>query len=263
MSEETYLDRILAAKRDEIAAHHSNVSRRDRDAQLAALPPPRDFIGALRGEGLRPSVIAEFKRASPSEGDLRPDGDPRHVAALYVDAGAAAISVLTDRHFKGSLDDLRAVRSSVSVPLLCKDFIVSHGQIVDARLAGADAILLIAAALEPPTLRDLLKFAHGLGLTVLCETHDGREVERALACGAKLIGVNARDLRSFEVNLDRVIELRKSVPATHTFVAESGIRSREDVARLREADVDAILVGTHFMKAEDPGLALCDLVAMV
>lgn len=257
----TYLDRIIAAKREALSqARPANTSDRDLDAMLASLPAPLDFMAALKiGPG--PRAIAEFKRASPSAGSIRPGADPKHVAALYVDAGAACISVLTDEHFEGSLDDLRRVRSAVSVPVLCKDFIIQRSQIVEARREGADAVLLIVAALEAPRLRELTSFAHRLGLQVLCEAHDDREVERALAVGARMVGVNNRDLHSFEIDFERCLDLRRLVPRDgFVYVAESGIQNREQVARLREAGVDAFLVGSHLMAAEDPGLALMDLL---
>jgi indole-3-glycerol phosphate synthase len=262
-SEGTYLDRIIAAKRESLSqTRAANVSEREIEAMLASLPPALDFMAALKiGPG--PRAIAEFKRASPSEGEIRPGADPKHVATLYVDAGAACISVLTDAHFEGSIDDLSRVRSAVSVPILRKDFILQRSQIIEARREGADAILLIVAALEPPRLRELMSFAHRMGLQVLCEAHDEREIERALAAGAKMVGVNNRDLKTFEVDVGRCIELRKLVPRDgFMYVAESGIQSREDVARLREAGVDAFLVGTHLMRAEDPGLALMDLLGL-
>jgi indole-3-glycerol phosphate synthase len=262
MSEEsTYLDEILAAKRAELAAGPpENLSLKRLEAELDSLPPTRDFLAAL-ASGPKPRFIAEFKRRSPSEGLLREQADPRHIAALYVDAGAAAISVLTDRHFDGSFEDLRAVRASVSVPILCKDFILSRGQIVRARREGADAILLIVAALEPPRLRELCSFAEELGLGVLAEAHDDAELERAMAAGAKVVGLNSRDLHSFEVDLDRIIRFRPDVPRKgFVYVGESGIGSRKDVRRLRAAGVDALLVGTVLMKAEDPGAKLTELM---
>src|SRR5690606_33241696 len=172
---------------------------------------------------------------SPSEGVLRENADPRHIAALYVDAGAAAISVLTDRHFDGSFEDLRAVRAAVSVPILCKDFILTRQQIIRARREGADAILLIVAALEPPLLRDLLNFAHDIGLQVLAEAHDDHEIERAMAAGAKIVGLNSRDLRTFEVDIDRIIRHRPDVPQGFLYVGESGITDVKDVRRIRAA----------------------------
>ncbi len=260
-SEPTYLDEILAAKRSELeTVRHGNTSRRQIDDELAALPPCRDLWAAL-AEGPKPRFIAEFKRRSPSEGVLREGADPRHIAALYVDAGAAAISVLTDRHFDGSFDDLRTVRAAVSVPVLCKDFFLSRPQIAQARREGADAVLLIVAALEAPALRDLHNYAYDLGMQVLTEAHDDREVDRAMAAGARIVGLNARDLQTFEVDLERVIRHRPDVPREgFLYVAESGIQTREDVRRLRAAGVDAALVGSVLMKAEDPGAQLSELM---
>lgn len=262
MSEEpTYLDEILAAKRAELESGRPvNPTRSMIEAELANLPETLDFWAAL-ANGPKPRFIAEFKRRSPSEGLLRENADPRHVTALYVDAGAAAISVLTDRHFDGSFDDLRAVRAAVSIPILCKDFILTRQQILRARREGADAILLIVAALEPPLLRELHKFAYDIGLQVLTEAHDDREVERAMAAGARIVGLNARDLHSFEVDLDRVIRHRPDVPRSFLYVGESGITSVADVRRLRAAGVDALLVGSVLMKAEDPGVKLTELMA--
>jgi indole-3-glycerol phosphate synthase len=257
----TYLDEILAAKRAELASGRGpNPTLSQIEAELAGLPEPRDLWAAL-ANGPKPRCIAEFKRRSPSEGLLRENADPRHIAALYVDAGAAAISVLTDRHFDGSFEDLRAVRSAVSVPILCKDFILSRPQILRARREGADAVLLIVAALEAPLLRELIGFAHDLGLQVLAEAHDDHELERAMAAGAKIVGLNARDLHSFEVDLDRVIRYRPDVPRSFLYVGESGITSNKDIRRLRAAGVDAVLVGSALMKAEDPGATLAQLMA--
>lgn len=258
----TYLEKIVAAKRAALDRRlAANVPRAQLEARLAALPPCRDFEGALR-TGPAPRAIAEFKRASPSEGVIREGAEPTIIARAYEEAGAAAISCLTDPHFKGSFDDLTAVRSAVDLPILCKDFILRADQLVEARLAGADAALLIVTVLEPPSLRQLIKAADELGMGVLCEAHTSHEVERALAAGARVVGVNNRDLHTFEVDIERAASLRASVPSSFTFVAESGIRSRDDVQRLREAGVDGVLVGTHLMKAEDPGLALSDLMAM-
>ncbi len=259
--QDTYLSKIIAAKRASLAdAAKSAPMDRATQKALEQAPPTRDFIGALRVPP-RPRVIAEFKRASPSEGELRAGADPREIAAAYVDAGAACMSVLTDSHFQGSFDDLRAVREAVDLPLLCKDFVLSRSQIVQARLAGADCILLIVAALEAPLLRELFAFATDLGLHVLCEAHDEQQVDRAMAAGARLVGVNARDLRTFQVDLERAARLRARVPASFTYVAESGIRGKADMALLRQAGVDAVLVGSHLMRAPDPGLALMDLMS--
>jgi len=259
----SFLDRILAAKRAELAGARATRSSALSDRELAdlgsRLPRPRDFIAALR-EGPRPAIIAEFKRSSPSAGALREDADPRHVATLYAAGGATCISVLTDRHFGGSYEDLRTVRQTVTLPLLCKDFILEKTQIVEAKRVGADCVLLIAAALPPPALRGLMDFAHQLDMQVLCETRDEHEIDRALAAGARLIGVNARDLDTFEIDQDRCARLRKLVPADFTYVAESGVKSAEDAIRLRDAGADAILIGSHLMQAPNPGEALRQLI---
>src|SRR5690606_11480282 len=173
----------------------------------------RDFEGALR-IGPAPRAIAEFKRASPSEGTIREGADPVAIARSYAESGAAAISCLTDAHFNGSFEDLTAIRNAVDLPILCKDFILRPDQLIEARLAGADAALLIVTVLEPPLLRQLIKAADELGMGVLCETHTAREVERALAAGARVVGVNNRDLHTFEVDIERAASLRSSVPAS-------------------------------------------------
>jgi len=258
----TYLDSILAAKRRELSQPPRGPSDRELEREIERLPPARDLAEALRGGG-GPRVIAEFKRASPSEGTIRAEADPEAIAREYVDAGAAAISVLTDRHFEGSLDDLSRVRRVVPVPVLRKDFILARRQLLEARAAGADAALLIVAALAPPRLKELLDDARALGLAVLCEAHDEAEVERAMAAGARIIGVNARDLRSFQVDIERCARLRALVPRSFTYVAESGIRDAADVARLRAAEVDAILVGTTLMRAPSPGAAMRELLGEV
>lgn len=259
----TYLDKILAAKRAELANNPNKRAAGMGDRELAELgtrlPTPRDLNGALRATP-HPAIIAEFKRASPSAGDLREGADPRAIATHYAAAGASAMSVLTDRRFKGSFEDLRNVRQTVAIPLLCKDFILERWQIVEAKRTGADAVLLIVAALPPPQLRALIRFADELSMQVLCEAHDANEVDRAMAAGAQIIGVNARDLKTFEVNLDTVVELRKRVPGNFTFVGESGIAGPEDAIRLRDAGVDAILVGTYLMKSEHPGKTLQGLL---
>lgn len=263
----TYLEKIIAAKRAELLGAKAGRSAALSDAELAELgsrlAPPRDFIGALRAASPQPAIIAEFKRASPSAGPLRADADPRMIATLYAAGGATAMSVLCDRHFQGSLEDLRTVRQTVTLPLLCKDFILERWQIVEAKRTGADAVLLIVAALEPPLLRQLVAFAHDLGMQVLCEAHDAHEVDRAMAAGARLIGVNSRDLRTFKVDLQRCVDLRAHVPPGFTYVAESGLAGPEDARRLADAGVDAILVGTYLMKAERPGDALAGLIEAI
>ena len=261
MSDSTHLDRIITAKRAELSALRGGgvVSARDLEQQLAGLPPVRDFEGALR-QGPAPRIIAEFKRASPSAGPIREGADPAVIAKAYEDAGAAAISVLTDRHFDGSLADLEAARAATSLPILRKDFILERSQILEARRAGADAVLLIVAALEAPTLKQLIDFAREVGVHVLCEAHDSHEVDRAMSAGARIVGVNNRDLKTFEIDRDVALSQRARVPRSFTFVAESGIEAPEHLRQLRDAGVDAALVGTLFMGAEDPGAALASVL---
>lgn len=260
---ETYLDKILAAKRAELAGAKPTRSSALSDRELAELgtrlPKPRDFIGTLRA-GPLPAIIAEFKRASPSAGPLRDDADPRHIATLYAAGGAACMSVLTDRHFKGSYDDLRIIRQTVTLPLLCKDFILEKTQIVEAKRVGADAVLLIVAALPPPQLRALLEFSHQLDMQVLCECHDEHEVDRAMAAGARMIGVNSRDLRTFQIDRGLCARLRSYVPKNFTYVAESGVEGPDDAIMLQDAGADAILIGSYLMKAPNPGEALRQLI---
>jgi indole-3-glycerol phosphate synthase len=266
----TYLDKILAAKRDRLR----EIGRGDgrpggglgggvwTDAQLdevARARPCRDFAAAL-GAGPWPRVIAEFKRASPSLGPIREDADVVEIGRAYQRAGAVAISVLADEHFAGSLDDVATASDALDIPVLCKDFILDKRQLVAARRAGADAVLLIVAALPAPQLRPLVEFAQRLGLHVLCEAHDAHEVDRAMSAGARIIGGNARDLRTFTVDLQRAIDLRRLVPASFLYVAESGVSTPADLARLRDAGVDAVLVGSALMGADDPGVALAELV---
>lgn len=261
----TYLDRILAAKRAELAGARDDGANRTAAqlrAELDALGPCRDFAAALRLPR-RPRVIAEFKRASPSLGPIREGADVVAIARSYEAAGAVALSVLADPHFGGSMDDVRMAAAAVSVPVLCKDFIVERRQLLDARRAGAAAVLLIVAALPPPTLRNMIELAHELGLQVLCEAHDPHEVDRALAAGARIIGGNARDLRTFTVDLQRSIALRRLVPAGFVYVAESGVNGPDDLQRLVDADVDAVLVGSALMSADDPGAALGEWIGSI
>jgi indole-3-glycerol phosphate synthase len=257
----TYLDKILAAKRASLSGQrHPNVTEAQLDAELAALPPVRDFAAALRS-GPHPRVIAEFKRASPSLGPIREDAEVVETVRGYADAGAVAVSVLADVHFGGSLDDVRQASAAIAVPVLCKDFILEKSQLLAARRAGADAALLIVAALPPPQLRPLLEFAHRIGLQVLCEAHDAHEVDRAMSAGARLIGGNARDLRTFTVDLQRAIDLRRLVPSSFVYVAESGVHGPDDLRRLCDAGVDATLIGSALMSADDPGEALRSWIA--
>ncbi len=258
--ESTHLDRILAAKRAQLDQHRrERMTDRSIEDALTGLAPTRDFEAALRS-GVAPRIIAEFKRASPSAGDIRAEAEVGDIVPGYAGAGASAVSVLTDAHFKGTLDDLRVAREVCPVPLLCKDFIIERSQIIDARRAGADAVLLIAAALPAPSLKQLIDFAHSVELAVLCEAHDEHEIDRAMSAGATVVGVNARDLRTFEVDPELHVRLRKLVPRTFTYVAESGIQTAEDLRRLRDAEVDAALIGSTLMSSDDPPAALVALL---
>jgi len=256
------LERIVAVKRDEIAAARA---RRDlaslrRDAE--SLGGQRDFLGAMRAcvAAGRSAVIAEIKKASPSKGVLREHFVPAEIAASYAQGGAACLSVLTDvRFFQGDAAYLRQARAACSLPVLRKDFMVDAYQVFEARAMGADCILLIAACLDDARMADLQAQAHALGMAVLIEVHDGAELDRALRLATPLVGINNRNLRSFEVTLETTLGLRERLPADRLLVTESGILSRGDVQRMRDADVHAFLVGEAFMRAPDPGAALAEL----
>jgi indole-3-glycerol phosphate synthase len=246
----TILDKIVATKRDEIARAKAAVPiERLRDS-LAGAPSVRDFFAPLAaGPGGEIRLIAEVKKASPSQGIIRSDFDPVAIARSYEAAGAACLSVLTDKtYFQGSLDDLRQVRAAVKIPILRKDFILDTHQLVEARAAGADAVLLIAECLDDCHLRKLHNEAIELGLAPLVEFYDPQNLPRVLAAGAQLIGVNNRDLRTFAVDLGHAIRLRDQIPLDCVLVAESGIHTRADALRLQEAGVDAMLVGESLMR---------------
>jgi indole-3-glycerol phosphate synthase len=253
----TYLDRILAAHR---AAAASDV--RDVDAlagRARSSGPTRDFAGALAG-GEEVAVIAEVKRASPSKGMLAPDLDATRIAREYQAGGAAGLSVLTDREFfLGSSDDLKAARAATTLPVLRKDFTVGPADVFDARCMGADAVLLIAAALSPEELRELMAVADSVGLDALVEVHDEREAAGAVMAGAALIGVNQRDLYTFEVDTDRAVRVARMLPDGVIRVAESGIRDGDDVRRLGDAGFDAVLVGEALVASPDPAAAVRSL----
>lgn len=261
----TILDRILEVKRNEVrdarkqralATVAADAAERNRD------DPARGFARALRARIAQgqAAVIAEIKKASPSKGVIRETFVPAAIACSYEAAGATCLSVLTDRDFfRGCLDDLQAARAACALPALRKDFIVDEYQILEARAAGADCILLIVAALDDAQLADLEDVAVGVGLDVLVEVHDARELERALRLRTPLVGINNRDLRSFDVSLDTTLSLLESIPPDRLVVTESGIVSPGDVARMRNAGVGAYLVGEAFMRAEDPGQALRQL----
>jgi indole-3-glycerol phosphate synthase len=256
------LRRIVAVKHEELAAakRHRDPAALRRDA--LAQPPARDFVGALRAKiaGGRAAVIAEVKKASPSKGVLRGHFVPAEIAASYARHGAACLSVLTDRQFfQGDAACLQQARAACDLPVLRKDFMVDAYQVDEARAWGADCILLIAACLDDAQMADLEAQALGLSMAVLVEVHDADELERALRLKTPLLGINNRNLKTFEVTLDTTLDLLPRVPTDRLLVTESGILGRADVQRMRDAQVHAFLVGEAFMRADDPGAALAEL----
>lgn len=252
------LDRIVQVKHEEV--RELAPLRAELRTQAEDAPPARGFASALR-HPTQVRLLAEVKRRSPSAGEIRPGADPAEVARAYEAAGAAACSVLTDRQFfGGDLNALRAVRAAVSLPLIRKDFVVDPVQLWEARGAGADAVLLIVRILDDARIADLLALARELGMDALVETHDHAEMERALRLGAELVGVNNRDLDTFRTDLELSLRMAPEVPADVAYVAESGIRTSEDVDRLGAAGVDAILVGESLMRQPDLRAAAAALV---
>jgi indole-3-glycerol phosphate synthase len=253
------LQRILARKSAEVVERSARITLDQLRARCADAPPPRGFVDALRtkiGAG-HAAVIAEVKKASPSQGVIRANFDPAAIARSYEDGGAACLSVLTDiDFFQGADAYLRAARDACALPVLRKDFTIDAYQVYEARALGADCILLIVAALDDAALAGLSALAHQLGMDVLIEAHDAQELERAVATSARLIGINNRNLRTFQTSLETTLNLRGRVPADRLLVTESGIHTRADVQRMRSADVNAFLVGEAFMRAEDPGAEL-------
>jgi indole-3-glycerol phosphate synthase len=257
------LQRILETKRTEIRAAKAALPLAEMERRARAAPPARDFVGALRAKiaAGRPAVIAESKRASPSKGLLRKDYDPAAIARSYERGGAACLSVLTDReYFQGAPEHLAAARAACTLPVLRKDFMLDAYQVYEARAMGADCILLIAAAIGLPLMQELESVALGLGMAVLVEVHDGAELERALQLGTPLVGINNRDLRTFETRLETTLQLQSRVSAPRIVVSESGIADKSDVLRLWREGVRAYLVGEALMRAADPGSALADLL---
>jgi indole-3-glycerol phosphate synthase len=256
------LNKILQRKSDEVAQRSKRVSLLALMKQVETAPPPREFTGALRAKlaaGL-PAVIAEIKKASPSKGLLREDFKPADIARSYELHGAAGLSVLTDADFfQGSEDYLRQARAACSLPVLRKDFIVDPYQVYEARVIGADCILLIVAALDDTVLQALAQLAGALHMDVLVEVHDADELERALVLNTPLIGINNRNLRSFETRLETTLELLDKIPAGRIVITESGIHTRNDVTLMRDRGVNAFLVGEAFMRASDPGQELAQL----
>jgi indole-3-glycerol phosphate synthase len=252
------LDQIFAAKRAELLEQRERVSLDAIKAAALRAPQPRDFVAALRGH--KPAIIAEVKRASPSKGDILPGLDPAAVAHDYQAAGAAAISVLTDRHFKGSLADLSAVRAAVDLPLLRKDFIFDPYQLYEARAAGADCVLLIAAMLQPDQLHGLAALARELGLAALVEVHNREEFSRAGELGAELIGINNRDLHTFRTDLTTTSELLRGYRGAALIVSESGLERPEHIQQLYAGGARAFLIGESLLRSGTPRLALAALV---
>ncbi|MEY2953284.1 MAG: Indole-3-glycerol phosphate synthase [Pseudomonadota bacterium] len=258
------LNKIVAVKREEIAASLRKKSLAAMRADAESRVLTRDFVGALQAKirAGQAAVIAEIKKASPSKGVLREEFIPADIAQSYAEHGAACLSVLTDQQFfQGSVDCLKQARASCDLPVLRKDFMVDAYQVYEARAMGADCILLIAACLDDAQMADLEAVARALDMAVLVEVHDGAELDRALKLKTPLIGINNRNLRSFEVSLETTLALLPSVPPDRILVTESGIQTATDVQRLRAAQVSAFLVGEAFMRAPDPGQALATLFA--
>ena len=258
------LDKIVAVKREEVAAalRHKPLDVVRADAESRVLT--RDFEGAMRAKIAtgQAAVIAEIKKASPSKGVLRAEFIPADIAQSYAEFGAACLSVLTDKQFfQGSVDFLKQARASCDLPVLRKDFMIDAYQIYEARAMGADAILLIAACLDDAQMADMEAVARSLDMAVLVEVHDRAELERALKLKTRLVGINNRNLKTFEVSLQTTLDMLPDVPADRLLVTESGIQTPEDVRRMREAKVHAFLVGEAFMRANEPGEALAKLFA--
>jgi indole-3-glycerol phosphate synthase len=257
------LDRILENKRSEVKKSKETRTLVSIERDLRGALPPRDFYRALdTGGGLR--IIAEIKKASPSKGVLREDFDPVKIALGYEKGGAAALSVLTDeKFFMGSLSYLRAIREAVGIPILRKDFIIDPYQVYEARLYGTDALLLIVSALAQDELEELLALTRSLGMNAVVEVHDEGELERALGAGCRIIGINNRDLRTFEVDLGVSARLSRKIPGGVIVIAESGISSGDDIKNLMAQGVHVFLIGETFMKAADPGAELRNLISSV
>ncbi|MBI2750106.1 MAG: indole-3-glycerol phosphate synthase TrpC [Burkholderiales bacterium] len=256
------LDKIVAVKHQEVAAAKKRMSLEAMRADAESRVLTRDFVGALRAKiaAGKPAVIAEIKKASPSKGVLREDFIPADIAQSYAEYCAACLSVLTDQQFfQGRIDYLKQARASCQLPVLRKDFMVDAYQIYESRAIGADAVLLIAACLDDAQMHDLEAIARSLDMAVLVEVHDGAELERALKLKTPLIGINNRNLKTFEVTLDTTLALKDKVPADRLLVTESGILTRDDVLRMGAAGVNAFLVGEAFMRAPEPGEALAAL----
>ena len=258
------LDKILVTKVGEVAAAKEMMPLSAARAAAASQPPTRDFVAAIRNKiaAGNPAVIAEIKKASPSKGVLRQDFHPADIALSYERGGAACLSVLTDRdYFQGDPEFLKAARAACTLPVLRKDFLIDQYQVSEARAMGADCILLIVSALSVAQMQEMEGIAFGLGMAVLVESHDGDEVEKALQLRTPLIGINNRNLRTFEVSLDLTLNQLDRIPDDRIVVTESGILGPSDVATMRVRNVNAFLVGEAFMRATDPGQELARLFA--
>ena len=256
------LQQIVEVKHQEVAAAKKRKSFEAMRADAESRVLTRDFVGALRARiaAGKPAVIAEIKKASPSKGVIREDFIPADIAQSYAEHGAACLSVLTDKEFfQGSVDFLKQARASCQLPVLRKDFMVDAYQIYESRAMGADCVLLIAACLDDAHMKELEAVAMGLDMAVLVEVHDGAELERALRLKTPLVGINNRNLKTFEVSLDTTLSLRREVPADRLLITESGIQTRDDVLRMGAAGVNAFLVGEAFMRVPEPGEALAAL----
>lgn len=252
----TVLDEIVAHKRKEIAAARQLCPVEDLIAQIDGAPPVRCFFSALSAQ-LRPGLIAEVKKASPSAGIIREDFSPVKIARTYQAAGAHCLSVLTDeKYFQGHLDFLKAIRREVQIPVMRKEFIIDRYQIAEARAAGADCVLLIAECLDDAQLQDLYNYAHELGMETLIELYDPQNLPRVLQTGTRLVGINNRDLRTFVTSLEHTFDLLKDIPDGVLLVSESGIRTHEDICRLRDAGVGGVLVGETLMRQPDIAAAV-------
>lgn len=259
------LNQIVAVKHQEVAAAKQRISFDVMRADAESRVLTRDFVGALKAKiaAGKPAVIAEIKKASPSKGVIREDFIPADIAQSYAEGGAACLSVLTDKQFfQGQVDYLKQARASCQLPVLRKDFMVDAYQIYESRAMGADCILLIAACLDDVQMKTFEAIARSLDMAVLVEVHDETELERALKLKTPLIGINNRNLKTFEVSLETTLTLKKHVPADRLLVTESGILTRDDVLRMGAAGVNAFLVGEAFMRAKEPGGALADLFAV-
>ena len=253
------LNKILATKRQELAESHAITPLQVVKNAALAMPPARDFVGAIKAKiaANQSAVIAEIKKASPSKGVIRENFQPAEIAKSYEQGGAACLSVLTDvQYFQGSVHYLKQARAACNLPVLRKDFMIDAYQVYEARAMGADCILLIAAAIDLTKMRELESIAHDLGMAVLVEVHNGEELDLALQLDTPLLGINNRNLRSFEVTLDTTLGLLERIPADKIVVTESGIFTPEDVALMRKNNVHTFLVGEAFMRQPEPGVEL-------